>query len=114
MMLWVCHFFPAEPWAKTITSKCLSTLEGMWVDKGPAGGYFARAPWARGTCLAFSNYGVSVGLQSVGAMGDRVRALNRYLETYTHTGDMAEYDTKAITWVMACSSHFPGWLVDTE
>ena len=61
--------------------------------------------------LAFTNYGVSVGLQSVGAMQDRVMRLNAYFETY-RSGD--EYDRAAITHVMACSSHFPGLLLKQE
>ena len=58
--------------------------------------------------FAFTNYGVSVGLQSAGAMPDRVRQLNAYFETY-RSGD--EYDRAAITHVMACNSHFPGLLL---
>lgn len=58
--------------------------------------------------FAFTNYGVSVGLQGVGAMQNRVLRLNAYFETY-RSGD--EYDRAAITHVMACSSHFPGLLL---
>jgi len=50
----------------------------------------------------------SVGLQAVGAMKDRVERLNAYFERY-RSGD--EYDSAAITHVMACSSHFPGLLL---
>ena len=58
--------------------------------------------------FAFTNYGVSVGLQAVTAMPERVLRLNAFFETY-RSGD--EYDRDAITHVMACSSHFPGYLV---
>jgi len=60
------------------------------------------------TKIAFSNYGVSVGLQAVDAMAKRVRRLNEFFEDY-RSGD--EYDNAAITHVMACSAHFPGGLL---
>ena len=41
-------------------------------------------------------------------MPQRVTRLNAYFETY-RSGD--EYDVEAITHVMACSSHFPGYLL---
>ena len=58
--------------------------------------------------FAFTNYGVSIGLQAVGADQDRVERLNRFFETY-RSGD--EYDTNAITHVMGCCSWFPGRLL---
>jgi hypothetical protein len=51
---------------------------------------------------------VSVGLQAVGHSRERVKTLNGYFETY-RAGD--EYDYAAITHVMACNSHFPGYLI---
>lgn len=104
MMLWMTQFFPRERWAVTQQARCLATLDGMWVDQG----YFCREPDARRTRFAFTNYGVSVGLQAVGAMAQRVSSLNTYFEAY-RSGD--EYDREAITHVMACSSHFPGYLL---
>lgn len=104
MMLWMTQFFPTERWAATQQARCLATLDGMWVDQG----YFCREPDARRTRFAFTNYGVSVGLQAVGAMAHRVSSLNTYFEAY-RSGD--EYDREAITHVMACSSHFPGYLL---
>jgi len=74
----------------------------MWQKEG----YFAREPSLPHICFAFTNYGIS--LQAVGAMADRVQALNAYFETY-RSGD--EYDRAAITHVMACSSHLPGLLL---
>lgn len=74
----------------------------------PREGYFAREPYLPQMCFAFTNYGVSVGLQAADAMPERVDALNVYFETY-RSGD--EYDRNAITHVMACSSHFPGLLL---
>ncbi|MCK5366195.1 MAG: hypothetical protein KAR22_24630, partial [Gammaproteobacteria bacterium] len=71
-------------------------------------GYFCREPHLPGTRIAFSNYGVSLGLQAVAAMPERVQRLNAYFESY-RSGD--EYDHAAITHVMACSAHFPGYLL---
>ena len=76
----------------------------MWVENS----YFCREPNLPRTKFAFTNYGVSVGLQSVNAMPDRVARLNDYLEHY-RSGD--QYDHAAITHVMACNSHFPGALI---
>ncbi len=104
MMLWMTQFFPDEVWATTQKARCLQTLDRMWVEDG----YFCREPGARHMRFAFTNYGVSVGLQSVHAMPQRVSRLNAYFETY-RSGD--EYDREAITHVMACSSHFPGYLL---
>ncbi len=104
MMLWMTHFYPQENWAAVQKARCLQMLDQMWIDKG----YFCREPRARELRFAFTNYGVSVGLQAVDAMPQRVRSLNGYFETY-RSGD--EYDRDAITHVMACSSHFPGYLI---
>ena len=104
MMLWMTHFFPDEDWARTQKTRCLGMLDRMWVDEG----YFCREPGLHQVKFAFTNYGVSVGLQAVNAMPERIRRLNAFFETY-RSGD--EYDREAITHVMACSSHFPGYLV---
>ena len=82
----------------------MKTLDQMWIEDG----YFCREPYARSVKYAFTNYGVSVGLQAVNAMSERIRVLNGFFETY-RSGDA--YDRDAITHVMACSSHFPGYLV---
>jgi hypothetical protein len=107
MMLWMTQFFPEERWAEIQRPRCLAMLDRMWVEHG----YFAREPNLPQVRFAFTNYGVSVGLQAVGAMPDRVQRLNAYFETY-RSGD--EYDRAAITHVVACSSHFPGLLVRQE
>lgn len=104
MMLWMTHFFPKEPWARIQQPRCLSVLERMWREAG----YFCREPYLPDTKIAFSNYGVSVGLQAVGASPERVQRLNEFFENY-RSGD--EYDHAAITHVMACSAHFPGCLI---
>jgi len=104
MMLWMSQFFPDEGWARAQKARCLDTIDRMWVEDG----YFCREPGLQLVKFAFTNYGVSVGLQAVNAMPERIRRLNAFFETY-RSGD--EYDRAAITHVMACSSHFPGYLV---
>jgi len=106
MMLWMTQFFPDEGWAVTQRARCLALLDRMWV----AAGYFSREPGMPDVKFAFTNYGVSVGLQAVGSMPQRVAALNSYFETYRSED---RYDRDAITHVMACSSHFPGYLLRT-
>jgi len=105
MMLWMSHFFPDEEWSVVQRERCLRVIDRMWVDPP---GYFCREPYLRDVFFAFTNYGVSVGLQSAGAMLDRVVKLNDFFENY-RSGD--EYDEDAITHVMACSSWFPGELL---
>jgi len=107
MMLWLSHFFPTEEWAKVQKRRCLKTLDVMW---NPAG-YFCREPYLPDTRFAFTNFGVSVGLQAVNKMPERVNSLNEYFKSY-RSGD--EYDHAAITHVMACSSHLPGCLIDNS
>lgn len=104
MMLWMSHFFPDEEWAMEQRSRCLQTLDSMWEDAG----YFCREPDHRQLHFAFTNYGLSIGLQAVGAMPERVAQLHRYFDAY-RSGDHYDYD--AITHVMACSAHFPGFLL---
>lgn len=104
MMLWMSHFFPEEAWARLQRKRCLDILDRMWV----ADGYFCREPALPSVKFAFTNYGVSVGLQAANAMPERVERLNSFFESY-RAGD--EYDEAAITHVMACSSHFPGALI---
>jgi len=106
MLLWMSHFFPDEHWATTIGARSLGTLERMWCDPP---GFFCREPLLPHVKFAFTNYGVSVGLQSVGAWPDRVAKLNRFFASY-RSGD--EYDRNAITHVMNCSSWFPGELIN--
>ncbi len=58
--------------------------------------------------FAFTNYGVSIGLQAVCCAPSASQRLNRFFESY-RSGD--EYDTNAITHVMGCCSWFPGLLL---
>jgi hypothetical protein len=105
MLLWMSHFFPREAWAVAIRERSLRTLDSMWIDPP---GYFCREPSSPRVKFAFTNYGVSIGLQAVGAHPGRVERLNRFFETY-RSGD--EYDRNSITHVMACCSWFPGKLL---
>jgi hypothetical protein len=104
MMLWLTHFFPAERWSAVQRSRSLAMLDLMWREDG----YFCREPDLPYVKFAFTNYGVSIGLQSVQAMTERVLLLNSIFDQY-RSGD--EYDREAITHVMACSSHFPGYFI---
>jgi hypothetical protein len=104
MMLWMTQFFPEDSWAALQRRRSLAMLDRMWVEDG----YFCREPYLPEVRFAFTNYGVSVGLQAVEAMPERVDALNAYFDRY-RSGD--EYDRNAITHVMACNSHFPGLLL---
>jgi len=105
MMLWLAHFFPGEEWSRVQRERALATLDRMWIDPP---GVFCREPYLPGVFFAFTNYGVSVGLQSVNAMDDRVVRLNDFFESYESHD---EYDRDAITHVMACSSWYPGALI---
>ena len=104
MMLWMTQFAPDEAWARTQRTRCLGMLDRMWVGQG----YFCREPGLTDVKFAFTNYGVSIGLQAANAMDERIGRLNAFFETY-RSGD--HYDREAITHVMACNSHFPGCLI---
>ncbi len=105
MMLWMAHFFPDEAWARLQGQRAAMIVDRAWVDPP---GYFCREPGARDVRFAFTNYGVSIGLQAVGLWPERVRKLNAYFTDY-RSGD--HYDRDAITHVMRCASHFPGALL---
>jgi len=104
MMLWLSHFFPEEDWAVVQRRRSLAVLNRIWRQDG----YFCREPDLPQVKFAFTNYGVSVGLQAVEAMPERVLRLNSFFDHYRSDD---EYDREAITHVMACSSHFPGYLI---
>jgi len=104
MMLWMTSIFPEEDWAVTQRRRCLRQLDAMWQKNS----YFCREPELPEVKFAFTNYGVSIGLQSVGEMPQRVRRLNEFFDGF-RSGD--EYDCDAITHVMSCNSHFPGYFL---
>ena len=105
MLLWMSHFFPREAWSVAIRNRSLAMLDSMWIDPP---GYFCREPALPHVKFAFTNYGVSIGLQAVRSDSRRVEMLNHFFETF-RSGD--EYDRNSITHVMACSSWFPGKLL---
>ena len=105
MILWFSHFFPQEPWAVVLRHRALQTLDSSWIDPP---GYFCREPSLPHIKFAFTNYGISIGLQAVKAYDIRVDRLNDFFEQY-RSGD--EYDRNSITHVMACCSWFPGKLL---
>jgi hypothetical protein len=108
MMLWMTSFAGGEDWARAQRERGLAVLDRMWIDPP---GYFCRQPGYRDVKFAFTNYGVSLGLQAAGVWEDRVRRLNAFFDTY-RSGD--EYDTEAITHVMGCTSHLPGDFLGCE
>jgi hypothetical protein len=105
MMLWMAHFFPEEEWAVVQRRRAVRVLDDMWVDPP---GYFCREPDLFSVKFAFTNYGVSIGLQGFGIWPERVGRLNAFFTTYRSED---EYDRNAITHVMRCASHFPGELL---
>ncbi|RMF96204.1 MAG: hypothetical protein D6727_08945 [Gammaproteobacteria bacterium] len=107
MMLWLTHFYPDEDWARLQRTRSLQVLEQLWINPP---GYFCRQPGLPDLKFAFTNYGISIGLQAVDAWPERVEKLERFFAGY-RSGD--EYDREAITHVMACSSAFPGELLRT-
>lgn len=110
MLLLDAQHCPGEPWAAALTHFCTRSLAALWVDKGAQqGGYFARASYARGTLVAFANYGAIMGLHAAGALPDKVSRALQYLDV--HHADDEEYEDKAITHVMMCTARFPGWFL---
>ncbi|MBY3488971.1 glycoside hydrolase family 76 protein [Rhizobium laguerreae] len=108
MMLWLCHFFPTEDWARVQTEWSLTALDRLWINPP---GYFGRASYAPHVRIAFANYGVSLGLQAVNQWPERVDRLNTYFDVFRSND---EYDREAITHVMACVSHLPGLFLNAD
>lgn len=82
-----------------ICSRSEKTLDKMWIvtesdQKG----------WTE-TKFAFTNFGVSYGLQSVNLWPERVVMLNNFFKDYKSED---EYDMKSITHVMYLNSVIPG------
>jgi len=105
MMLWAASRCRGEEWAESQIRRCAAVLDLSWVDEP---GYFSREPGAWSTRFAFTNYGVAVGLRSVGLDPERVERLLRYFDRYRSDD---HYDRDAITHVMGCAARLPGpWL----
>ncbi|HUN58061.1 MAG TPA: hypothetical protein VMU41_08090 [Candidatus Binataceae bacterium] len=79
MMLWMTHFFPEEPWARVQRERCLVILNRMWIAQP---GYFCRELGHPTMKFAFTNFGVSIGIQAVEVWPERVVQLNSFFETY--------------------------------
>ncbi len=75
MMLWMTQFFPEEHWSQLQRKRCLIVLDHMWHQEG----YFCREPDLPDTKFAFTNYGVSIGLQAVAGDARAGRAPQRFL-----------------------------------
>jgi hypothetical protein len=84
MMLWMTQFFPEEPWAQLQRKRCLVVLDHMWREEG----YFCREPDLPNTKFAFTNYGVSIGLQAAAAMPERVERLKNFLRATVRATSM--------------------------
>lgn len=108
--LWLSHFFPDEPWAHLVRQRSEETLAKMWIDADKNSGYFCRHPKQRSIKFAFTNFGVSYGLQSYGLWPEKVDKLNKFFESYK-SGD--EYDRNSITHVMNLNSIFPGVMLSS-
>ena len=108
MMLWLCHWFPEQDWARLQQRRSVRGLDGLWVEPP---GYFCRQTGWRAMKFAFTNYGIALGLQAQDLWPRRVALLHAFFEDY-RSGD--EYDRNAITHVMGCSAHFPGLLIRGE
>ncbi len=108
MLLWMTHFCPTQRWAITQRNCSLAMLERMWIDPP---GYFCREPSLPNVKFAFTNYGVSIGLQAVGEQAQRVERVREFFWNY-RSGD--SYERDAITHVMGCCALFPGRLLQTE
>ena len=105
MMLWMTHFHPDEPWAQLQRARCLRVLEHLWTDPP---GYFCREPGLARVKSAVANHVISIGLQAVGAMPDRVEKLRRFLRPPRLLDDQ---DRKGPTHVLACCADLPGELL---
>ncbi len=85
-----------------------TTIATMWKDVDMQKGYFIREPRLPREKYAFTNFGISYGLQSLNLWPEKVNKLNNFFETYK-SGD--EYDMEAITHVMHLNSLLPGVLI---
>jgi len=73
---WQCARSSHVHWTWSRSTKRSPAWPGCAPKKTP--GVFCREPYLPDVFFAFTNYGVSVGLQSVVAMDDRVARLNDY------------------------------------
>ena len=102
MMLWSAGRCGDEAWGVEHAARSLAVLDRMWIDPP---GYVCREPGEAGVQFAFTNYGVALGLESVGRHPDRVETIIAHFDDY-RSGD--HYDREAITHVMGCVARLPG------
>jgi hypothetical protein len=105
LILWATHFHCDEPWAQLQRGRCLRVLEHLWVDPP---GYFCREPGLTREKSAVANHVVSIALQAVGALPERVGALRRCLRSPPFGDDQ---DGQGATQVLACCADLPGDLL---
>ncbi len=111
LLLWITHFFPAEPWSLLLRERVLAALDARWVDPP---GYFRRnlpEPWSgpvRPNRLALSNLTATVGLQAQGVWVHRVLRVHRYfLDAYPWEPDLDD----PLAPILTCVSLHPGVLL---
>jgi hypothetical protein len=78
------------------------------VDRSP--GYFCREPGLPTVKFAFTNYGVSIGLQAIRAWSERVHARQQFVATYrSHDGYGRDAITHAMGVLVARSGRLLSW-----
>jgi hypothetical protein len=107
-MLWLTHFHPDEPWAQLQRSRCLRILEHLWVDPP---GYFCREPGLTREKSTAANHVISIGLQAVGAMPERVEKLRCFIQAPPFPSGP---DGQGETLVLGCCADLPGELLCTR
>jgi hypothetical protein len=102
--LWISHFFPDEPWAKTVAWSAITSLESLYTM-----GYFR--PQNQHYRLAFREFGTTLGVQvhpmAVGWKKNDYERVNELHEFWDQDSRLYARD-KDITPVMYCSSLIPG------
>jgi hypothetical protein len=99
-MLWLTHLHAGEAWAQLQRGRCLRVLEHLWVEPR---GWFCREPGRTWETCAVANHGISIGLQAVGAMPERVESLRRSRRCGDQRREAAQ--------VLACCAELPGELL---
>ncbi len=111
LLLWIAHFFPAQPWSLLLRERVLAALDARWVDPP---GYFRRnlpEPWSgpvRSNRLALTNLTAAIGLQAQGVWAHRVRRIHRhFLDHYPWEPDEGD----PLAPILTCASLHPGLLL---
>ncbi len=111
LLLWITHFFPAEPWSLLLRERALAALDARWVDPP---GYFRRnlpEPWSgpvRANRLAITNLTAAIGLQAQGVWVHRVQRIHHhFLDHYPWEA----HPRDALAPILTCVSLHPGLLL---